>query len=179
MRLKSIKAIILIALMTVAFDATVVFAQQGPIPAIVNGGRLDRRLLVYQSVTLTNAQVLALNSTPVTIVPAQGANTFIELISGVASYVYGTAVYNINGGRDLALFYTSRAAGPQASATIGSAGLLDQTASGVRYFSGVTTSEMLTVNAAIVLTTLVAANPGTGSATNSLTIRVAYRVHNR
>lgn len=48
-------------------------------------------------VTIPSAQVLTLNSTPVTLVPAQGANTIIVPMQIIGSLDYGTTPYATNG----------------------------------------------------------------------------------
>lgn len=45
-------------------------------------------------INLTNLQVRALASSPATVVSAQGANTFIELVSGYYIHTYGTVAFN-------------------------------------------------------------------------------------
>ncbi len=47
--------------------------------------------------TLTSAQILALNTTPVTLIPAQGAGTVIVVDSFQAELVYGTITYTSGG----------------------------------------------------------------------------------
>ena len=48
------------------------------------------------SLTITSAQVLALNSTPLTIVAAQGAGTAIEVISASVKVDFNTTAYATN-----------------------------------------------------------------------------------
>ena len=48
------------------------------------------------SLTIASADVLKLNSTPLTIVAAQGAGTAIEVISASASLTYGSVQYATN-----------------------------------------------------------------------------------
>ena len=151
-----------------------------PIRAQQNPGltSVDRRLIRYANVTLTNAQVLALNTTPITIVPAMGAGTIIEPLGGVLSFDY-TAVYTVGAADDLKLFYSRRETGPAATAAIETTGFLDQTADTVINFGGVPANEIVTVNTAIVLHNTTGIAFGGGNASNTLTVRLAYRVHNR
>ena len=53
------------------------------------------------SKTLTSAQILALNSTPITVITAPRANEVIEIISAFAQLNYGTVAYATNTGLDL------------------------------------------------------------------------------
>ena len=103
---------IVLVLLTIFSASGILLAQS--IPGLVP---LDRRLVQYAQKTLTNAQVLALNTTPITIIPAQGAGTIIEPLGGVLSF-NGVTAYTINGSNLLRLWYTSRWVGPAASATI-------------------------------------------------------------
>ncbi len=48
------------------------------------------------SLTIASADVLQLNSTPLTIVPAQGVGTAIEVISASAKLTFGTVQYTTN-----------------------------------------------------------------------------------
>jgi hypothetical protein len=48
------------------------------------------------SLTITSAKILTLNGTPLTIVSATGAGTYIEAISASASMTYGTTPYATN-----------------------------------------------------------------------------------
>ncbi len=55
-----------------------------------------------KSITLTNAQILALNTTPITVVPATGkTKEAIVPLSAVMSYTYSTAAYATNTQLDL------------------------------------------------------------------------------
>lgn len=70
----------------VAFEAAVAQAN-------VNNGC---ECLHSASLAITSAQVLALNSTPLTIIAAQGVGTAIEIISASAKMVYNSAAYATN-----------------------------------------------------------------------------------
>lgn len=48
------------------------------------------------SVTLSSAEILALNTTPIEIIPAQGSGTVIELISAFYKFNYLTTPYATN-----------------------------------------------------------------------------------
>ncbi len=57
------------------------------------------------SVTLTNAQLLALFTTPITIVPAPAVGHYIVIHDVVFNYVFNTAAYANGGGGDVELRY--------------------------------------------------------------------------
>lgn len=52
--------------------------------------------VVTVKVTLTSSQILALNSTPITLVAAQGAGTFINVILIAMRLNYGSVTYTTN-----------------------------------------------------------------------------------
>ena len=54
------------------------------------------KMIFSKKVTLTSAQILALNTTPITLIPAQGIGTTIQLLSYVARLNYGTTAYATN-----------------------------------------------------------------------------------
>lgn len=139
---------------------------------------IDRRLVQYAQKVLTNAQVLALSSTPITIIPAQGAGTIIEPLGGVLSFS-STGAYTVNGSNLLRLWYTSRWVGPAASNTITTTGFLTLTSSPVENYGGVPDNELVTKNQPIVLQDTTGTAFTGGNAANTLTVRLAYRVHNQ
>lgn len=69
-------------------------AVTGTLP-VANGGTgiTDLGAVHTVTVTLTNAQILALPSTPITIVAAQGANTTVTLVSATVVSDFAAAVY--------------------------------------------------------------------------------------
>lgn len=81
--------------------------------------------------TLTTSQVNALRATPITIVAAQGANTWMELISVVITYDYLTAAFTVAADEDLVIEYTD---GTDATASIETTGFLDQADDEIRYY---------------------------------------------
>lgn len=57
---------------------------------------VDNAGITTTRLTLSSAQIKALNSTPLQIVPAPGAGKYIQFISGALDYTYGTATYVSN-----------------------------------------------------------------------------------
>lgn len=80
---------------------------------------------------ITSAQLLALNATPVTVIPAPGANLMIKIVSWSVRHGTGTAYSGIASGEDLALKYTN-GSGAIAATTIETTGFLDQTTAQIR-----------------------------------------------
>jgi len=101
-------------------------------------------------VTLTSAQILALDTTPVSVIAAPGANKAIVIDSCEIRHAGGTAYAAIAAGDDLFLKYTD-GSGAQALTTIETTGFLDQTSAQIRHIPNNTIGIITPVaNAAIV-----------------------------
>jgi hypothetical protein len=79
--------------------------------------------LLSTAVILTAAQVIALNATPQTIIPAV-AGKLIQVLAVECSYTYGSAAFTITSSKHLQAAYASAGTIGQVATT----GLLDQTA---------------------------------------------------
>ena len=131
--------------------------------------------------TVTTAQLLALNATPISVIPAPGAG-YANVLDAVILYLpAGTAYAGIAAGEDLAFKYTD-GSGQECFSRVETTGFLDQTTAQMRYvtgasaaFAGVPTDALATptANAAIVIQVL------TGeitTGTSDLKLRLFYRV---
>ncbi len=65
--------------------------------------------LLTATVTLTSAQVKALNGTPVTLIAAQGAGTMISIVSWICKLNFGSNAFTSAGGGQIGLYYTNNA----------------------------------------------------------------------
>ena len=108
-----------------------------------------------RDVTITSAQLLALNATLITIIPAPGTNRFNLFRGAIAHKASGVAYAGVAAGEDIAFKYTN--ASGLAVAEIEVTGFLDQATAQTRYVhpyiaTGVTADSSITpvVNAAIV-----------------------------
>lgn len=120
------------------------------------------------SVTLTSAQVLLLNSTPITIVPAPGAG-FTNLVLGIYSTLtFNTAAYATNAA-GFTLRYTDGSGA--VTATLPQA-YLQSGASSLQYVPAAVSALTPVANAPLVLFAGTA-NPTTGD--SPLKVRVFYR----
>lgn len=129
-------------------------------------------LVQAAQVTVTSAQLLALHTTPVALVPAPGAGNVIQFLGALVTYVYGTTAYTINSSTNLAVQFTD-GSGATASSTLATTGVIDQTTNQVRQLSPVATTLTPVANAALVLS-LAVASPTLGDGT--LSVRTLYRV---
>lgn len=88
------------------------------------------------TVTLSAAQVNALRAAPQTVVAAQGANTWIELVSAVITYDF-TATFTVAADEDFVIEYAD---GIDAIASIETTGFIDQGDDEIRYYPFVLTA---------------------------------------
>lgn len=124
--------------------------------------------IVRRTVTLTSAQVLASNTTPITLVPAPGAWKAVHVESIVWSVDYNSAAYATN--TTMEARYTD-GSGTKVTADITS--LLTATADTILSVWGIEAQLVLTQNAPVVIRTATG-NPATGN--SPVTFTVFYRV---
>lgn len=118
-------------------------------------------------VTLTSAQILALNTTPVTLIAAQGANTYIEVLACVAYLKFNSIAYT---GTNAANITYTNGAGAAATGTLASA-FLDSSSSAAAKVIPVAVTPV--ANAPVVIS-VGTANPAAGNST--ITLDLFYRV---
>lgn len=105
---------------------------------------------VITDVTITSAQLLALNATPITLVAAPAAGTANVLLDVQFFLDYNSAAYaGIAAGEDLAVRYTNGSG--DILATVEATGFLDATADAFRFQAAVTTTVTPVAAAALVL----------------------------
>lgn len=136
----------------------------------------DTILGVSSVVTITSAQLLALNATPQTVVAAPGAGKILVFERALIHKPAGTAYAGIGAGEDLSFKYTD-ASGTEL-ARVANTGFLDQATAQERHAPGYRPASGLggftpTANAAIVLHLLVG-EITTGD--SPLYVQVYYRV---
>jgi hypothetical protein len=129
-------------------------------------------LLHYSNVPIANAQVLTLHSAPVVLVPAQGAGTFLEVVSTVNEHLFATATFT--GGGTTTIVY---GVGGSSAGTAFAAGLLVGPVVNQMNVSGLTTTTQaasVLLNKPLVLST---AGADFAAGGGSLIVHLTYRVH--
>lgn len=123
------------------------------------------------TVTLTSAQVLALHTTPVTVVQAPGAGLAIVPVSAMFNYQFGGTAYTDGGGN-----ITLAGNGTGNYASFASAGFWDQGSSKVKPFTALTNPAVVSLAAveSAIQVGQNTANPTLGN--GLLAVTVAYYV---
>ena len=124
---------------------------------------------LYAKVTVTSTQIKALHTSPVTLIPAKGANSIIIVDGIAAKLIYNTAAYT--GSNPIAFTYTN-ASGTAVTAAMGST-FLNGSSTSYDFVRGIITEFSPTANAPIVAS-VASANPAAGNST--LIFVINYRV---
>ena len=133
--------------------------------------------ILITDTTLTSAQILALNATPVQVLAAPGAGKAYIPVGCTAFYDYESAAYaEVAAGEDLVLSYTD--ASGASLWKFETTGFLDQTADQVRYASPTQSGDtnLTPVANAAVFAHLLTGEIITGD--SPLKLRMAYRIIN-
>lgn len=134
-----------------------------------NRRSLNRRIRKYAKINLTNAQLLALHTTPVTLVAAMP--NFVHLLEDYYITVPAqTTGATIGSATNLQVFYTN-SSGVQVSQNLTVTGLFDQT-SLVQGHAGAANSYLPTVNAPLVI---YLAGANVTAMTGTASLRVYFR----
>ena len=145
--------------------------QKSPGPGIPSHA-LNDALIQYAEVDITTAEVLLLNSVPITIVPTPGAGRVLEFVSAMITMDYAGTAYATNG--DLVFTYTDES-GTEVSDTVTFEELLELTADTVKSVQALSLNFTAAANAPLVISASDGV-PATG--TSPIKVQMAYRVHN-
>jgi len=124
----------------------------------------------YAEVTITSAELLALNATPAELVPAPGPGKVLEFISAVLILEYGSAAYANNGIISVANGTTVA----DMSDTVALADFLAKTADHIVVVQALSADVELKANESLVLS-MATGESITGD--SPVRAKVAYRVH--
>jgi len=121
----------------------------------------------HAKVTLTSAQILALNTTPITLVAAPGAGYYVSVSEALAYLTFNTTAYT---GTNAANITYTNGAGAAATGTLASSFLDSSSSAAVKAIAVAVTP---VANAPIVIS-VGTANPAAGDST--ITVDIAYRI---
>lgn len=138
--------------------------------AFTDGISQGKNILNGKTITLTAAEVLALNSSPKELLPAPGAGKYYEVLSVSLTYDFVTA-YTIGAATNLNIHYTN-GAGVSTMVDLAATGFLDQAQDETRILARTALNVEPALNAAMVLA-LAGADVTAG--TSTLTVDIVYR----
>lgn len=144
--------------------------------ATINGNETANvTALKTVEVTITNANIIAMNGAPVDVVAAPGAGKSLEFISAVLIYDYDTAAYT--GGGDVTINYGS--GGAAISSTITAANSFAAAGDKVFQMSRLNAAGGYTmpVNTSLAITNATGAFVDPGTAAGVGRLQITYRVH--
>lgn len=137
-------------------------------------GTLAETAIRYAEVTVSSAEILALNATPKTLVAAPGAGKVLEFVSATAILDYNSAAYaGVGATEDLVIRFTD-ASGAIVSTTLETTGFIDQTSDQLRTHKAIVTDLTPVANSPLVLHLL---NGEVTTGNSPIRYKVAYRVH--
>ncbi len=142
------------------------------VPFKANG--VEATGVVSKVVDLTNAQVLALGTSPVTLVAAPGIGHYVDVIAVNLVFNY-TGAYTSP--LNVRCYWGSRSGGNACSSAVTGSGFFDASASKAIRVAGVPdNTNPPATNLAVVITTTTGANMGGGNAANTVRVVIHYRI---
>lgn len=134
-------------------------------------GALLRRGVVLKTIvkSLTSAQIKALNTTPISLIPAPGAGKFLAIVLLTAKNVFGTVAYT---GANALEFRFTDGSGTKVTADIANTFINVAAGTQIDTVGGVIADTVMTTNAAVVVR-VPTANPGAGDGIITFTIDYA------
>ena len=142
---------------------------------LVGLGTPGAATLVNLRTTLSNANVLALNATSISVAAAPGSGFVIDVLDGMLIFDY-TGAYTAGGSDDLALYYGSNSRGIRASNVIEATSFLTATADTIIAFSGTPDDTRPTANTAVHIYNTSGVAFGGGNASNQVFVDVTYLI---
>lgn len=144
-------------------------------------GTTASSILQVARTQLTNAQVKALQTAAITVIPAPGTGTIVDVLGGMIVFNYTTA-YTETGGNDNWRLYYRTSGDEPATNVIETTGFVDATADSIIKFGPVPNDQVIAgaelTNVAVVLSGVTGTtynDLGGGAAANTVTVHVLYR----
>jgi hypothetical protein len=128
--------------------------------------------LLVANVTITSAQLLALNAVPKTLISSPGSNKAIVVEKVIAYKASGTAYAGIATNEDVAIRYTDGSG--TVLATLETTGFLDQTSAQTRVAVPTTTANLTPTADAALVAHMTSGEITTGD--SDLKLRILYRI---
>lgn len=130
----------------------------------------------YRTVTITTAQMLALNGSPIQIVPAPGAGLLIVPTMMIATLVFNAAAYSTNAA-GASLKYGTAGAGTSTGFTLSQAFLQSASGTNTQIVNQSSAATYLPASTDLnVPLTLIAATSDPTTGDSAMNVRVYYRV---
>lgn len=134
-------------------------------------GYEETETALYKELTLTNAQVLALNTTAIDAIAAPGTTKMVQPLRGFIRHNYDTAAFGLTNVTDIEFKYTNSSGA--ALVKVPTTGVLDQAAN-KKAFSNAETDLIGVANAKVVVHAHGSADPITGEGT--VTVGIWYKI---
>lgn len=136
--------------------------------------KLDPQILQYAEISLSKANILAMNATPIEVIAAPGAGLAIEFLSAVIVHDFAGAGYT--GGGDITFKYASAAT---VSSTVSAANSFGASSDKATQCVALDTAGgvAMSANTALQITNASGAFTDPGTATGIGRLKIAYRLH--
>lgn len=134
------------------------------------------------TITLTRAQILTLRATPITIVPAQGAGTTIQVLFAACTMNYGgSSVYTASAGQTIRIGYVDTAGSQIIGTALNNGGIVASTSQFaaiglITGNTGVITSGIENQNVVVYNSVATEISGNTVPPDNTITVTVLYTV---
>lgn len=135
----------------------------------VTSAKMDPSLIKSATVAVSSAELLALNTTPKSLLAAPGATDYYEVLSVHLAYTHVTAAYTVGDATNLNVKYTN-ASGASTLVDLSVTGFLDQASNQLRIMKPDDANITPVLNAPMVLTLAGTGNMTLGDGTLSVTI---------
>ena len=130
----------------------------------IGSGQINPTVMQTINVSLTQANIVAMYTTPVVVIPAVTGSTIV-LVSALLRYVYGVHAFTSGGVVDLQYGTTANGAGTTPLTTVAASVLLATSSSDTQMQTAATTTTAAAATPAATTATTAATTATTGAAT--------------